>query len=73
MPLINSKLHLELNGTKSSIMSNAANVSTLKITKTELHVPLVSLKTNENLKLTVKLLSKGFKRSVFWNEYKSKR
>ena len=72
MPLINSKLHLELNWTKSSIMSNAANVSTLKITKTELHVPLVSLKTNENLKLT-KLLSKGFKRSVFWNEYKSKR
>ena len=52
-------------------MSNAVDNATYKITKTELYVPVVTLNTNDNLKLT-KLLSKGFKRSVFWNEYKSK-
>ena len=52
-------------------MSNVAGNTTFKITKTELYVPVVTLNTNDNLKLT-KLLSKGFKRSVFWNEYKSK-
>ena len=72
MALINIKLHLELNWTKNSVMSNAAaDGTTFKITKTELYAPVVNLNTSDNLKLT-KLLSKGFKRSVFWNEYKSK-
>ena len=44
---------------------------TCQITKTELYVPVVTLKTSDSLKLT-KLLSEGFKRSVFRNEYKSK-
>ena len=52
-------------------MSNFAGNTTFKTTKTELYVPVVTLNTNDNLKLT-KLLSKEFKRSVFWNEYKSK-
>ena len=69
--LVNTKLHLELSWTKDSVMSNAVDNATFKITKTELYVPVVTLNTNDNLKLT-KLLSKGFKRSVFWNEYKSK-
>ena len=42
-----------------------------QITKTELHVPVVTLNTANNKKLR-ELLKKGFKRSVFWNEYKSK-
>ena len=71
MPLINTKLHLELNWTKNSVMSNAANATTFQITKAQLYVPVVTLNTNDNLKLK-KLLSKGFQRSVFWNEYKSK-
>ena len=71
LPLINTKLHLELNWTKNSLMGNVAYDTTLKITKTKLYVPFVTLNTNDNLKLT-KLLSKGFKRSVYWNEYKSK-
>ena len=52
-------------------MSNVATASTFQITITKLYVPVCTLSTKENLKLT-KLLSKGFKRSVFWNEYKSK-
>ena len=38
---------------------------------TDLHVPVVTLNTENNNKLT-KLLSEGFKRSVIWNEYKTK-
>ena len=72
IPLINTKLHFELNWTKNSVMSNAAaDGTTFKITKTELYAPVVTLNTSDNLKLT-KSLSKGLKRSVFWNEYKSK-
>ena len=36
-----------------------------------MHVPVVTLNTQDNKKLS-ELLRKGFKRSVFWNEYKSK-
>ena len=53
LPLINTKLHIELSWTKNSIMSNTGNnnndTNTFQITKTELHVPVVTLKTNDNL------------------------
>ena len=39
--------------------------------QTELHVPIVTLSTENNNKLA-KLLSEGFERLVTWNEYKSK-
>ena len=35
----------------------------------KLHVPLVTLKIEDNGKLS-KLLSEGFKRSIYWNKYK---
>ena len=41
-------------------------------TDTKLCVPLVTLSTIENQKVS-KLLSKGAERSVYWNEYKTKR
>ena len=56
---------------KDCIMSNVAGHTTFRLRKTEMHIPVVTLNTDDNLKLT-KLLSKGFKRSIFWNEYKSK-
>ena len=52
-------------------MSNVATATTFQITSTKLYVPIVTLPTKENIKLT-KLLNKVFKRSVFWNESKSK-
>ena len=70
MPLINSKLHLDLNWTKDNIMSIVAGASTFKITSTKLYVPIVTLSTKDNENLT-KQLNEGFKRSVYWNEYKS--
>ena len=40
------------------------------ITDTKLYVPVVTLKIEGNAKLS-KLLSEGFKRSVYWNKYKT--
>ena len=45
--------------------------TTFKITSTKLYVPIVTLSTKVNVNLT-KQLNEGFKRSVYWNEYKSK-
>ena len=44
-------------------------ISTIKDSK--LYVPAVTVSARDNQKLS-KLLSKGFERSVYWNEYKTK-
>ena len=51
---------------------NADNRETaFKITSKKLYVPTVTLSTKDNVNLT-KQLDEGFKRSVYWNECKSK-
>ena len=50
-------------------MTSLAGNSTFTITDAKLYVPVVTLSIEDNTKLT-KLLSKGFKRSVYWNKYK---
>ena len=52
-------------------MPSVAGATTFKITSTKLYVQIVTLLTKDNVNLT-KQLNKGFKRSVYWNEYKSK-
>ena len=81
MPLINCKIHLELTWNNNCVMygadtyaggDNANNrETTFKITSTKLYVPIVTLSTKDSVNLT-KQLNEGFKRSVYWNEYKSK-
>ena len=44
------------------------NCCNFKITDAKLFVPIVTLKTKDNTKLS-KLLSEGFRRSVYWNKY----
>ena len=44
-------------------------IATFTITDTKLYVPVVTLKTEDNTKLS-RLLSEWFKRPVYWNEYK---
>ena len=51
------------------ILPTSGTAATFKITDTKLYVPVVTLKTEDNTKLS-KLLSKGFKRPIYWNEYK---
>ena len=44
---------------------------TFKITSIKLYVAIVTLSTKDNVNLT-KQLNEGFKRSVYWNDYKSR-
>ena len=81
MPLINRKIHLQLNWNNNCVLygadtqagnDNANDRETIfKITNAKLYVPIVTLSTKDNVNLT-KQLNKGFKISVYWNEYKSK-
>ena len=68
MPLINFKVELSLRWNENCVLRNVAGNSTFKITDAKLYVPTVTLST-EDAKLS-KLLTEGFKRSVYWNEYK---
>ena len=68
MPLINFKIHLELNWSKDCVMSTIAD-TTFKIKNTD--VPIATLSGKDHVKL-VKLLEKVFKRPVYWNEHQTK-
>ena len=70
MSLINCKIHLELDWTKDCVMSTITN-TTFKITISKLYVSIVTLSSKDNVKL-IKLLEEGFKRPVYWNQYKTK-
>ena len=70
MPLINCKIHLELNWSKDFLMSTIANI-TFKMPNTKLYVPNVTLSSKDNVKL-VKLSEEEFKRPVYWNECQTK-
>ena len=69
MPLINCKTELSLKWYEECILSSAGTAATFKITDAKLYLPIVTLKTEDNAKLS-KLLSEGFKRPIYWNEYK---
>ena len=68
MPLINYKVELLLKWYEICLLA-AATTATFEITDAKLYVPVVTLTVEDNSKLS-KLLSKGFKRSIYWNEYK---
>ena len=75
MPLINCKVELSLKWIEDCILTvnpnvnNNLNKATFTITDVKLYVSIVTLKTEDNIKLS-KLLSKEFKRPIYWNEYK---
>ena len=68
MSLINCKVELSLNWIERCLLT-VANTATFKITDAKLYVPIVTLKTEDNTKLS-KLLSEAFKRPIYWNKYK---
>ena len=68
MPLINCKIELSLKWYERCLLT-VANTATFKITDAKLYVPIVTLSAEDNAKLS-KLLSEGFKRSVYWDKYK---
>ena len=69
MPLINCKAELLLKWYENYILSSAGTAATFAITDTKLYVPIVTLKMEDNTKLS-KLLNKRFKSLDYWNEYK---
>ena len=81
MPLINCKVELSLTRIKNCVLSSGEGIDnagavgnrgtavTFKITDAKLCVPFATLLTQDSVKLS-KLLSKGFKRPVYWNQYK---
>ena len=86
MSLIKCKAELKLKWTKYYVLSADGNESDndndndnddnskniiFMIKDTKLYVSVVTLSARDNQKLS-KLLSKGFERSVYWNEYKTK-
>ena len=54
---------------KLYILSGARTAATFEITDAKLYVPIITLKTEGNTKLS-KLLSERFKRSIYWDKYK---
>ena len=69
MPLINCKVELSLHFNERCLLT-AATTATFRITDAKLYVPFVTLSIEDNSKLT-KLLNEGFKRPIYWNEYKA--
>ena len=71
MPLINCKVELSLKWIENCVLTTAANANKaiFKITDAKLYVPIVTLSIEDNSKLS-KLLNEGFKRPIYWNEYK---
>ena len=79
MPLINCKIKLNLAWKKECVLStdddanaaNAANNPVFIINNTKLYVPVVTLPKEDN-KDFIEQRNKGFQRSIYWNEYKTK-
>ena len=69
MPLINCKIKFSLKWYEKCISSSSGIAATFTIADIKLYVLVVTLKTEDNTKSS-KSLSKGFKRPIYWNEYK---
>ena len=72
---INCEINCDLNCSKNCIVAvtDLANqVKTFAITDAKLYVPVVTLSTRDNKKLLEHLKS-GFKRTINWNKYQSKK
>ena len=69
MPLINCKIKFSLKWYEKCILSSSGTAATFTIANIKHYVLVVTLKTEDNTKSS-KLLSKGFKRPIYWNEYK---
>ena len=71
MPLINCKIKLNLKWKKECVLSNSAGEAVFIINDTKLYVPVVTLSKEDN-KDFIEQQNKGFQRSIYWNEYKTK-
>ena len=68
MPLINCKVELSLKWYEGCLLTSATT-ATFTIADAKLYVPIVTLSIEDNSK-SKKVLRVGFKRPIYWNEYK---
>ena len=71
MPLINCKLKLNLTWKKECVLSTDAGNAVFIINDKKMYVPVVTLSKEDN-KDFIEQQNKGFQRSIYWNEYKTK-
>ena len=71
MLLINCKIKLNLTWKKECVLSTGDGEAVFIINDTKLYVPVVTLSKEEN-KDFIEEQNKGFQRSIYWNEYKTK-
>ena len=71
MPLINCKIKLNLTWKKECVLSADAGNAVFIINDTKMYVPVVTLSKEDN-KDFIEQQNKGFQRSIYWNEYKTK-
>ena len=71
MPLINCKIKLNLTWKKECALSTDAGEAVFIINYTKLYVPVVTLSKEDN-KDFIEQQNKGFQRSIYWNQYKTK-
>ena len=71
MPLINCKIKLNLTWKKECVLSTDGGNAVFIINDTKMYVPVVTLSKEDN-KDFIEQQNKGFQRSIYWNEYKTK-
>ena len=71
MPLINCKIKLNLTWKKECVLSTGVGEAVFIINDKKLYVPVVTL-SKEGNKDFIEQRNKGFQRSIYWNEYKTK-
>ena len=71
MPLINCKIKLNLTWKKECVLSNQNSAAVFIINVTKMYVPVVTLSKEDN-KDFIEQQNKGFQKSIYWNEYKTK-
>ena len=71
MPLINCKVKFNMKKKKKCVFSTHAGNGVFIINDTKLYVPVVTLSKEDN-KDFIDQQNKGFQRSIYWNEYKTK-
>ena len=71
MPLINCKIKVTLTWKKECVLSTDVGDAVFIINYTKMYVPVVTLSKEYN-KDFIEQQNKGFQRSIYWNEYKTK-
>ena len=71
MPLINCKIKLNLTWKKECVLSTDNGNAVFIINDTKMYVPVVTLSKEDN-KDFIEQQNKGFQRSIYWKEYKTK-